>query len=188
MLMTRDDELEFCIKNKITIRQFYILHMLNSRDFKSSDSVIRRYVTEVENFDTKYDLPYLEKNGFIDNFNAPGKYFPEMFMLTPKTDEIFATTYASDQFWSAYPGTFPIGADKLFIARSGMDMSEFQSFYLKHIDYSISTHKKALASLPIFVSLVNQGKLNGKKIVDFVKERGWESIPQTNTNEWGKDV
>ena len=163
--------------------------MIKGREFTDKGSIMEQYVKNVEGFDVKHDLPDLEKKGFLDNFNSPGKYFPEMFMITKKAEEFFATTYASDEFWSAYPGVFPLGGDKLFIARSGIDMLEFQEFYLKHIDHDISVHKKALRSLIVFKKMVDDGVLNGKKIVDFVKERAWDSIPMDKEQpEWGKDV
>ncbi|MBR9700369.1 hypothetical protein GOV11_00715 [Candidatus Woesearchaeota archaeon] len=162
--------------------------MIKTKEFTEKGSIMEQYVKNVEGFDTKHDLPDLEKKGFLENFNSPGKYYPEMFMITRKCDEFFATNYAASEFWSAYPGTFPLGGGKIFIARSGIDLVEFQEFYLKRIDYSLEVHKKALRSLKIFDKLVNDGILNGKKIIDYVKEAGWDSLPEQKEENWGKDV
>ncbi|MBR9701130.1 hypothetical protein GOV11_04665 [Candidatus Woesearchaeota archaeon] len=188
--MTRKQELLFCIEHGITIKQLYLLYMLRTGEFNSPKSVLQLYVKKIEKFDNEEDVAKLEKLDLIENFNSPGKYMPEMFMLSNKADNILATTDAGEELWNAYPGMFPLGDQKLFIARSGIDSEEFSEFYLKKIDYDMEKHREVMRKLAIYVHLVETGQLNGKKIVDFVKERIWDAISEKDkpAENWGKDV
>ena len=180
----------FCFKKSISFEQFVFLYLL--RDVKQNgNKKMAEYIQNFDRFSVKQVIAPLEKKGYIENMNSPGQYYTDMFLLTPKADEHFATFEMGLEFWETYPGTMPISGGKMFISRSGADMEDIIDMYLNAIDFDLKTHQKVIKSIHVFSSMVNDEVLNGKKIIDYVKERVWDSLPMDHDSpqqSWGKDV
>lgn len=188
-MLDGEDALRFCLKNSITIEQFFIMYLLARNDFNLPDkrSLGKAYINEIGQF-TNAGIQDLVNRGFIENFNSPGLFYPELFMLSPGMRMQFASYEMAEQLWDAYPVTFRLG-DKgtKFIARAGGDKDELLALYLQKINHSAPKHEKTLHQLARYADMVNRGEVNGYKIGDFIRQEMWDTIAAIGENEKGGD-
>lgn len=184
--------MKFCLKNQITIEQFFIMYLLARNDFHLPDkrSLGKAYIHEIGMF-TDGAIKDLATRGFIENFNSPGVYYPELFLLSPGMRTQFASYEMAEQLWNSYPVTFRLG-DKgtKFIARAGGDKDELLTLYLQKINHSTVKHEKALKELARYVDMVGKGEVNGYKIGDWIRQEMWDTIAEIEEKggSFGKDI
>ena len=174
--MTIDEMLEVCYKYGLCIEQVFLLYLL-SQGRTEKFSPLMKYIKACDKFDRSM-MDQLVTKGFLDDFNSPGKSYPEYFMLTGKAKVIFADEDMGEELWEAYPAAFPIEGGKNFIARAGGDKNFIITEYLKRIGYSTSKHKEVMKQLAKYKRLVARGIINGYKISDFVKQELWNVIAE----------
>lgn len=179
--MHNDEVIEFCIANGVNIRQYFIMYLLSRKDFERKDSYLRRYIHTVEDFPLQ-DVKDLEEKGFIEDFNNPGETYPAAFMLTPKANEVFVTDDIAQELWDKYPTTFPLSSGGNFMARVG-DRDELMGLYLKKIKNSRKQHDRVMLLLDCYIELVDQGKINGTKLSNFITHHIWEVVEDIKQKE-----
>src|SRR5260221_13785037 len=134
-MLDGEDALNYCLKHRITIEQFFILYLLARGDFNKPRSMGRDYVEKLGLFKAD-SLLELVKRGALTDFNSPGEFKPELFMLTPETLRQFTDFDMAEELWEAYPITFRIGERGMFVARAGGDKDELLQLYLQKINFS----------------------------------------------------
>lgn len=194
-MLEGEDVLKFCIEQKISIEQYFFMYLIARKDFHLSDkaSLGKQYMKLGYIFKPE-SIRELEQREFIMDFNSPGKYFPELYVLGESIQRIFATEEMAEELYEAYPATFRLN-DKgsRFIARAGGDKDELLQLYLKKINHSASKHKFVMEQLPRYVSLVNSGEINGYKLADFIRQELWEVVAQITEEKekggsFGRDI
>ena len=180
--------LKLCIRHKITLEQMMLLYLLKMKEFEDPRSVSNQYITQVEVFSAERVIIPLEQAGYIINLNSSGEYYPEFLVPTDKADEIFANELMGEELWNAYPKTFPIDGSGQFLARVGIEKEEFIDEYLRKINYDPTLHKTVMKRLGVYERMVKEGKLNGYKIVDWMRQRMWEVVPDEDTPKFGHDL
>ena len=188
--MTLNRLVELGLKHGLCINEILLLYLLNTKDY-TSNSLIRKYITKCGIFPENM-LKHLEKSHFLENFNSPGEFLPEMYMLSDKARELFANEAIGEEFWNAYPAVFFMKDKGVnFIARAGGDKDYVISEYLKRIGYSMEQHKDVLKQIEKYRGLVARGLINGYKIIDFVKSEIWNVISEIEDNKdktFGRDL
>lgn len=167
-----------CIKHGITVNQYFLMYLLARKDFHLPirSSLLKQYSKSIQVFDAR-DLGALERKGFVVDMNQAGtdKFYPEFISLTEKASVFFVSTEIAEQLYLNYPATFPIG-NKVFLARTGDDKERMLEEYLKRIDYNVSKHLYVLEQLEVFKDLVNRGKMNGYKLIDWIRMELWDEV------------
>lgn len=184
--------LKFCIKNRMTINEFFTLYMLARRDFDQSDSrsLSRQYLARCGKMDVAV-IDSLVNKGYLEDMNSPGEFYPMMMMLKPLADKIFVETEMASEIWDKYPATFPLnGKGSSFLARAGGDKDEIVELYLKKINYSLVKHQFVMEQLGRYIEMVKRGELNGHKIGDWIRAEMWDTVAATNqqTTDYGRDI
>lgn len=191
-MLDGEEALRYCLKNGVTIEQFFIMYLLARNDFHLPDkqSLGKSYIHKIGMFDADA-IENLVKRGFVENFNAPHEYYPEMFMLTPVSREQFLDFERAQELWEAYPVTFPLG-DKgsRFIARAGGDKDELLNLYLQKINHSVSKHEFVLHQLARYQQMVIRNEVNGHKLGDWIRQEMWDTIAaiKEEGGNFGKDI
>lgn len=123
------------------------------------------------------DIRNLVDRELVLNYNSPGEYLPEMFILTPEMDKVFVNHEMAEELWNTYPKTFRLSEKgSRFIARGGGDKDEILVMYLKKINFSTDKHLFVMEQLSHYISLVDSGQLNGYKLIDFIRQELWDTI------------
>ena len=194
-MLEGEDVLKICIQHRITIEQYFVLYLISRRDFHKADnqSLGKQYLLTFGMFKPDIVGDLIER-GFIDDFNSPGQFYPEMYVLKDEMNRIFAYEDMADEFYEAYPPTFKLG-DKgsRFIARAGGDKDEMLQLYLKKINFSVKKHEQVLKVIPYYVQMVDNGEINGYKLIDFIKQELWDVIidmakEQKKGVDYGRDI
>lgn len=185
-MLDGEDTLKYCLKNHITIEQFFILYLLARGDMNKPRSLGRDYIEKIGIFSYEA-LQGLVKRGFITDFNSPGEFKPELYMLTPETLKQFTDMDMAEELWEAYPITFRIGQTSMFVARAGGDKDELLALYLQKINFSSQKHKVVLTELKRYEKMVSLGLINGYKISDFIRQELWDTIAQIPVEQEGGD-
>ena len=188
--MTLNRLINLGIKYELDIKEILLLYLLNQKDF-TPNSLLVKYINKFGFFSQKM-LKDLEKKKFIENFNSPGEYLPEMYVLRDRARLMFANEELGEEFWNSYPAVFSLNNKHTnFIARAGAEKEYVISEYLRRIDYSVDKHKEVLKQVAKYKSLVQRGLINGYKIVDFVKSEIWgvvAEIEDNNDKTFGRDL
>lgn len=188
--MSIDEMTKICFMHDLDIEQVLLLYMLAEKNYDES-SLLFKYVDQFGKF-SQNKIGNLIKEGFLDDFNSPGKTLPEMYVLTDKATRIFATEDMGEELWNSYPATFPI-ADRgtNFIARAGADKNHVISEYLTRIGRSAKKHRFVMEQLKKYTALIERRLINGYKISDFVKMEIWDviaSLDQEPDVSFGRDL
>lgn len=190
-MLDGEEALRYCLKNGVTIEQFFIMYLLARNDFHLSDkrSLGKAYVHKIGMF-REESFSELIKAGLIENFNAPGDFYPELFMLTPTAREQFLDYEIASELWDKYPVRFPLGEKGFFVARSGGDKDELLELYTKKINHSTPRHKFVLEQLGRYEKMVLRGEINGHKLGDWIRMEMWDTIAaiKEEGGEFGKDL
>jgi hypothetical protein len=188
--MSIDEIAKTCFEHDLDIEQVFLLYLLAEKNY-DKDSLMFRYVLHFGKF-PQDKIDSLIKEGFLDDFNSPGKSLPEMYVLTKKSASIFATVDMGEELWNSYPATFPISdRGTNFIARAGADKNHVISEYLKRIGRSVKKHKFVMEQLEKYTSLIERRLINGYKISDFVKQELWDTISTLDKEpdvDFGRDI
>ena len=187
-----EDVMKTCIQHRISVEQYFFMYLLSRRDFNKpeEESLARQYINRVKRFKLD-DIKDLEDRGFIEDMNSPGQSFPEFYILPPKIYEKFFFHEEDDgeELWLAYPAKFPL-RDKgtEFLARTGGDKHELLSIYRKRIKNSKKKHKFVMEQLEKYKRLVKSGKINGRRIAEFIKFELWDSIAECTETDFYEDI
>lgn len=189
-----DDEsvIRFCIDNKITVRQYFFLYLILQKDFSKESSLARKYVNLVEPFPPE-EVEDLVEKGFLEDFNSPAQMLPEMYMIPDGiANNLFLTDDRANEFWAAYPVTFPIySKDAKFLARTGGAKDDILDLYRAKVK-SLKKHTYVLEQLKAYVNMVNNNEIHGMKIVDFIRQEIWDSVAdmrkERGTTDFGQDA
>lgn len=179
--MFEDEEIILlCIKHQITVEQYFFMWLIRKQDWHQPEgkSLAKQYVKLVRAFELDLIRDLVEKD-WIDDFNSPGRSIPEMYVLKPKANVFFIDEECGEELFREYPATFPLhekGAS--FLARTGGPKDDLIAEYEKLIGYSRKKHEFVIRKLRRYVILVREGKLNGHKIVDWIRMQLWESIEE----------
>lgn len=193
-MLEGEDVLQICVKHRIKIEQYFFMYLIARKDMHLPDkkSLGKQYMLQVAKFKPE-DIRDLCDRGFIDDFNSPGQYLPEMYILKSAT-EIFTNEEIAEELYNSYPSTFRLSGGARFIARAGGDKDEMLQMYLKKINYSVKKHEFVMSQLPIYVSLVNSGEVNGYKLIDFIRQELWDTIAdmgkkvEQKGGDFGRDI
>jgi hypothetical protein len=183
--MFENEIIEFCIRHKINVNQYFFLWLLLNKDWNRpyKESLGRQYLNEVDKF-TQRDIDDLENKGMIGNLNYPPNTLPEMYIVKDHiSKEIFVSEDEGEELWNAYPPNFPLSSGGTFIARAGGDKDDLIEKYLKKINFSPVKHRFVMQQLKNYKSLVQQGRINGHKISDFIGMELWTTIAEISTKE-----
>lgn len=177
--MFEDEQvIKLCIKEHLSVEQYFFMWLVRKQDFNLPDtkSIARQYVKLVKAFDMR-DIRDLVERGYVDDFNSPGMSNPDLYVLTHKAGLIFTDEESGEELFRKYPATFPFqGQPGVFLARTGAPKDDLIDEYLKKIGYSRKKHEFAMRQLEKYAFLVKEGKMNGKRIVDWVREELWLSV------------
>lgn len=177
--MFEDEEvIKLCIRNSITVEQYFFMWLVRKQDFNEPDSksLAKQYVKLVKAFDLDM-VRDLGMKGLVDDFNSPGKSNPELYVLKPKAEAFFTDEDSGEELWKAYPATFPLGdKNTKFVARTGGPKDDLLDDYLQAIGFSRKKHQFAMKMLKEYTRLVHEGKLNGHKISDWIRQQMWETV------------
>lgn len=188
--MNIKDLIYLALTKDLCVHETILLYLIATNDF-TEKSVLFKYIDKCGAFSPKA-LNELVKKSYLEDFNSPGEYYPEYFMLTAKAKKIFATEEMAEEFWEAYPGIiFMKSRNASFVARSGGTKDDIKREYLKRIDYSAEKHKMVLEQIGKYIRLVEQGLINGHRIVDFVRNEIWDviaEIKEESSSSFGKDL
>jgi hypothetical protein len=169
--------LKLSINNELCVNEVLLLYLIANNDF-TENSLLDAYINKCGNFSYEL-LEGIVKKGYLENFNTPGEFYPEYYMLTKRANRIFANEKIGKEFWESYPATFFMrGKNANFVARAGADKDYIINEYLKRIDFSASKHEFVIAQIKKYKDLVNRGVINGHKISDFVKGEMWDVIAE----------
>jgi hypothetical protein len=177
--MFEDEVIEFCIRHKIKVEQYYFMWLLLKKDWSQpfDKSLAKRYL-KIAMF-TAEDIKALEKKNYIVNMNVPPNTLPELYLVDDKiANEMFAGDDAGEQLFKAYPATFPLSNGQSFVARAGADKDDLINMYLSKIHNSPQKHQFVMGQLRRYKELVKDGKINGNKLSDFIKMELWDVIAE----------
>lgn len=184
--------LEFCIKHKITVEQYFILWMIASKDWQksSADSIVKQYLLALR--DNSFSGPIndevyedLVKRGLLINLNPPGKSSLQNFVVSDISKEFMIDEDDAMELWNTYPAAFPLSDGGSFIARAGGDPDMLMELYRRKIKYSPETHKFVMQQLRRYIKLVETGQTHGKKISDWIAEETWNAIAEMKDKREG---
>lgn len=192
-MLDGEEVLRYCLKNNVTIEQFFLLYLLARNDFnlpeKQSQGI--QYIHKFGTFKGSLVEDLVNRN-FIEDFNSPGQFYPQAFMLTPAAKKQFADYEMAEDLWNHYPVTFPLGDKGKFIARGGGDRDELLLLYLQKINHSTQKHDIVISQLERYVGMVLRGEVNGHKLSDWIRMEMWETIAAIPVIEeggnFGRDV
>lgn len=202
--MDLDNVIEICISKGLKIEQFLFMYFLKKRklqEYKGDDTRdpmyryinarFKQYGPDAIPFIIE-DVEEIEQKGYLENFNPPnGPILPDMFMITPKANSIFATEDMGKQLWENYPAIIKL-KDKgtSFVAKAGEDPDVLVVKYLNKIGHSVDKHKFVMKQLDKYKKLIEKGKVNGYKISDFVKYEIWNTIAEIKLDDeqFGRDL
>lgn len=119
----------------------------------------------------------LTKRGLVINLNSEGSN-PANLIIGDIGKEFVIDDEMVAELWDKYPATFPLSEGKLFIARAGGDKELLLANYKKRINNSPAKHKFVMYQLERFVRLVMAGKLNGRKLSDWIAEEIWDTVAE----------
>lgn len=167
-----------CIKQRVSVEQYFLMWLIRRRDFylPEDKSLLKQYVKLVRQFKIE-DVQDLVEKEFLDDFNSPGESIPDLYMLKPKSDIFFTNEDSGEELFEEYPVTFPLydkGAH--FLARTGGDKKDLIDEYEKRIKYNRKKHEFVIKQLKAYKVLVKEGKINGYKIADWIRQELWDSI------------
>lgn len=154
------------------------MFLLARNDFQMPDkkALGRQYILEVGKFNSNV-VPRLIEKGFVENFNSPGEFFPDMLVLCGPAHERFIDATRASEIWSSYPATFTLnGKGSRFLARAGGDKDELIYLYLTKINHSATKHEFVMTQLKKYVELVERGEINGHKIGDWIRGEMWDTV------------
>lgn len=186
--MEADAIIKKCIEKKITLQQFFIVWCIYYKDYDT----LKDYL-EIDQL-TEHDLRSLCDKKFLEDFNSPNAKtsYPEMFMVPDEVAEaFFVTENHGYEFYDIYPSTFPLyDKGSVFIAKS-MPRDDVADLYLKHVR-SRNKHEFVMKQVPRYEKLVKSGKVNGHKIVDFIRSEMWNVVAelweQSENRNDGSDI
>lgn len=182
-----DDEqvIRSCIQHRISVEQYFFMWLLRRRDFHLPEekSLNKQYVKLVKQFSLD-DVRDLVEKEFLDDFNSAGESIPDLYVLKPKSDIFFTNEDSGEELFREYPVTFPLhekGAS--FLARTGGDKKDLIDEYERRIKYSRKKHEFVIRQLRTYKVMVQEGRINGYRIVDWIKQELWDSIAQFQKQE-----
>ncbi len=168
--------LEYSEDHKISLFAALVILDLKSELQNNIGHHITRYL-EAHAIKLEQALLDLNKQGLIhfnnDDKSLQSAYLDETIFKLDSIEQI------AEEFWLAYPFTFPLGFGGNFIARTG-NKDMILKMYMKAIGYSKSRHDQVLLVIKAFEKVVSDGMLNGNKIEDFVRSKMWESLEQNS--------
>lgn len=191
--MFNDEEvMKFCIQHKITVRQYFFMYLLATKDYSLpvGKSLVKQYTQEIERFNAT-DVEVLMERDFVEDFNTPGEYYPELYTLSDKAKILFASSDMAEDLWTSYPVTFPLyDKNSVFLARTGGDKDDLCNDYLRRIKHSTAKHLFVMEQLEKYKEMVRRGEVNGYKISDWIRMELWDSVSELNFKgtEFGQDI
>lgn len=180
--------LKSCVRNNLTLEQMVFLYLIKLKDFTDPKSWSNQYVTKVQKFSVEKVISPLLERDLLMNLNSPGEFYPEFLVPTEAGEQLFATYAMAEEFWAAYPKLLPIHGSGNFVSRSGIEKDAFVDEYLSKIAHDPTVHMSIMSKLPIYEAMVKAGKINGHKIVNFVREELWEAVPDEDKPVFGRNA
>lgn len=172
--MNEKQIIEFCARHKITVTQYFILH-LTKRRWEGYRQEFLDY-HKLYPF-TQEDIRDLLSKKMILTSSSEDDIHPETIRMAESFGEdTFVNTTMGEELWDAYPATFPLSGGGKFIARTGMDKQKFVTLYCDKIGRSQEKHDFVMRTLKTYIKLVMTGKINGHKITDWVQAEVWDVI------------
>ena len=98
--MTLNQILRISKKENLCIVEILLLYLLSHNDF-TKNSPLSQYMDTCGTFSME-TLKKLTREKYLDNFNSPNEYYPEMYSLTEKSKTMFADVTIGEEFWKAY--------------------------------------------------------------------------------------
>lgn len=191
--MIDEEILNFCIRHRITVSQYFFMWLLVRKDWNlpRKDSLAVKYLNGCGKFEMA-DIQDLIERGFVDDFNSVGQTLPEMYMVSEDVaSEFFTDETAGEELWNNYPATFPLSDGKMFVSRAGGNKDDLINAYLKRINRNPNKHRAVMVQLERYKQLVKLGKINGHKISDWIMSELWNTIEQIKDTEkpkFGRDI
>lgn len=176
--MNEKQIIEFCIRNSITVEQYFIVYLTRRR----WEGFRQEFVDYTRQFPwTQVDMKTVVAKKMVVASEDTEELSP-ISLCIPEKDELNGSeTFASDQvhgdeLWYSYPATFPLFGGGVFIARTGMGKEQLIELYLDKIGRDPEKHQFVLQQLEKYIRLVQTGKINGHKISDWVANEMWDTI------------
>jgi hypothetical protein len=187
--------LEWCIRNKISVTQYFFIYLLLKKDFQQPfiESLAKRYVDKMGPFNSD-DVTDLVERGFVKNLNKGGKNLPEFYMVDDKIeDAILASEDVAEELWNAYPSTFELPGGIRFIARHAGVLGEkdnAKKVYLRKIKRSKKKHAFVMQMLERYLTMVADSKINSMKLGDWIANDMWKCMEdlEEEANDYGIEV
>jgi hypothetical protein len=172
--MNEKQILEFCETHNITVKQYFIVYATSRRwkGFAREAQVLNKREPWSEE-----EIIDLVKKGILKSSDDSFHYL-SLSVNSEFSFENLNNIEWGEQLWQAYPATFPLGDGGSFIARTtkGHSKDVIIKEYLTKIGNSEAKHKFVMKQLPGYVKLVENGKINGHTIVDFIRNELWDTI------------
>lgn len=174
--------IEYCLRNNISVEQYFILYLTKRR----WDGFRQEFVDYTKEHPWKEEemLDLVRKELLILNGDATGEINPlSLTMSDEEAEKPFSSTAMAEEFWMAYPATFPLGGGGTFIARTGMAKPLFLEFYMEKIGRDPAKHAHVMKQLARYAALVKANKINGHKLSDWVANEMWDTVPEITRDE-----
>lgn len=170
--------LEFCLRHKITVSQYFIIYLTNQR-WQGFTYQFNEYVKlHPWSQDELKDL--MKKKLIVSTSHRDSEeiHFTEIRVSDSFGEETLAHLDLFEQLWLAYPVTFNLSGGGTFIARTGMNKDKLAVLYLNKIGHDPGKHTRVLSLLAKYCRLVMAGKINGHKLSDWVDREMWETVAE----------
>lgn len=181
--MSEKQILEYCLRNNISVEQYFILYLTKRR----WDGFRQEFVDYTKEHPWRKEemIDLISKGLLILNGDPVEEINPLSLTMSDEqdTEKPFSSTTMAEEFWMAYPATFPLGGGGTFIARTGMAKPLFLEFYMAKIGRDPVKHAHIMKQLTRYISLVKANKINGHKLSDWVQNEMWDTIPEITRDE-----
>lgn len=187
--MNEKQVVEFCIRNNITVNQYFILYLTKRR----WEGWRKEYVdyTHIHPWSQEEMLDLLAKKLIIAPYYEPGAPLDPLGISIPEDTKLYLNTDMGEQLWNGYPATFQFSTGNMFVARTGMAKDNLITLYLDKIAHDPEKHEFVMKQLNKYIRLVSAGKINGHKLSDWVLNEIWDtvaSIPSDTSSLFKDDV
>lgn len=190
-----ENVLNWCIENNVSVTQYFFMFLLIEKDFHKPfhESLAKRYVKKHGAFSSS-DANDLIERGFVENYNSDGEHRPEFYVVRDDVIKMMKVVdNQAEELWEAYPPTFELPGSKNFIARhAGVLGSKDNAkvVYLKKIKRSKKKHKFVMKMLSVYLTLVEDSKINSMKLGDWIANEMWDTITnlEKDVESYGVEV
>ena len=188
--MNVSDVLDFCKRHKVSPSEYMVLKMLKAKS-EGYTKLFEKFVEVYSDADGTAMANLVIKGIVIKRGGMDKPKLWDFYINPDISEEMFRDSSMGEELYKAYPAVFPLSDGKSFIARTGGDKDFLMDLYLRKIDFSHEMHLEVMKQLKRYKKLVETGKLNGHKLIDWVSNEMWnivKEIPEETSGGFKMDI